>query len=88
MPGQVVVQRFLLDRIDAESRGAAVGGEHDPVVLPAAHEAQAALALVELAEARADVALNAAVEGRCQCRPAAPSNRSGSVIEFMARGCA
>ena len=32
-----------------------------PVVAPGAHEAQAALALVQLAEARADVALHAAV---------------------------
>ena len=58
---QIVVQWLLLDRIDTEPRGAAVGGEHDPVVLPAAHEAQATLAFVELAVARADIALDAPV---------------------------
>ena len=58
--GQEVRERLLLDRVDAEARGAAVGGEDDPVALPGAHEAQAALALVQLAQARADVALDAA----------------------------
>ena len=54
-------ERLLLDRVDAEARGAAIGGEDDAIVAPGAHEAQAALALVQLAQARADVALHAAV---------------------------
>jgi hypothetical protein len=56
-----VIQGLLFDRVDAESRGAPVGGEHHPIVLPATHEAKAALPLVKLAEARADIALNATV---------------------------
>ena len=59
--GQIVVQWLLLYWIDTEPRGAAVGREHDPVVLPATHEAQAALAFVEPAIARADIALDAPV---------------------------
>ena len=39
----------------------AVGREHDPVVLPRPHEAQAALAIVQLAQTRTDVALDAAI---------------------------
>src|SRR4029450_8339882 len=52
---QEMVERLLLDRVDAEAGGPPIGGEHDLVVLPRAHEAQAALALAELAVARADV---------------------------------
>ena len=59
--GQEVGERLLLDRVDAEARGAAIGGEDDAIVAAGAHEAQAALALVQLAQARADVALHAAV---------------------------
>src|SRR5262249_46867195 len=56
-----VVERLLLDRIDAKAGGAAVRGEQDLVVLARAHEAQAALAFVQLAVARAQVALETAV---------------------------
>ena len=56
-----MVQWLLLDRIDAEPRGTAVGGEHDLVILPATHEAQAALAFLEPAIARADIALDTPV---------------------------
>src|SRR5436190_13971948 len=59
--GQIVVQWLLLYWIDTEPRGAAVRREHDPVVLPATHEAQAALAFVKPAIARADIALDAPV---------------------------
>jgi hypothetical protein len=55
-----MVVQWLLLWIDTEPRGAAIGREHDPVP-PATHEAQAALALVEPAIARADVALDAPV---------------------------
>src|SRR5687767_14913057 len=58
---QVVVERLLLDRIEAEPGGPPVGGQHDLVVLATAHEAQPALALVELAQPRAHIALNAAI---------------------------
>src|SRR5439155_27308681 len=60
-PGIKVVERLFLDRIDAESRGAAVGGEHHAAAFHLAHEAQAALAFVQLAVARAQVALHAPV---------------------------
>ena len=59
--GQEVVERLLLDRVDAESAGAAVGGEHHLVVDPAPDEAQATLTLAQPAGARADVALHPAV---------------------------
>src|SRR5688500_10928384 len=56
-----MVQRLLLDRVDAESAGAAVGVEPDFAVLDAAHETQAALSVVHLARARTHVALHATV---------------------------
>src|SRR5262249_17748628 len=62
-PGQEVVQRLLLDGVDAEATGAAVGGQHDLIVLAGADEAEAALPLVQLAVTRAQVALDAAVVG-------------------------
>src|SRR5689334_23301247 len=56
-----MVERLLLDRIDAESRRSPVGREDHRVVLALAHEARATLALVQLAFARAEVALDAPV---------------------------
>src|SRR5207244_11639693 len=56
-----VVERLLLDRVDAEPGGAAVRGEHHAAAFHLAHEAHAALALVQPAVARAQVALDAAV---------------------------
>ena len=58
---QKMVQRLLLDRVDAEAARAAVGGEHHLVVLARADEAEAALSLVQLAKPGTDVALHAAV---------------------------
>jgi hypothetical protein len=57
-PGQEVIERLLLDRIDAEAARTAVRREHDLVVVPLANEAHAALALAQLAEARAQIALH------------------------------
>jgi hypothetical protein len=59
--GVEVVERLLLDRVDAEARTAAVGGQQQFAALHGAHEAGGALALVQLAVARAEVALDAAV---------------------------
>src|SRR5689334_13265893 len=59
-----MVERLLLDRVDAEAGGSAVAGQHDLVVHPAPHETEAPLALVEAAVAGADVALDAAVGQR------------------------
>src|SRR5262249_48405513 len=60
-PGQEMVERLLLDRVDAEARGASIGGEHDLVVVAGAHVAESALAVMETAIARAEIALDAAV---------------------------
>ena len=62
--GVEMVERFFLDRVDAEAGGAAVGGQDHLAAYILAHEAQAALALVQLAVARAQVALDAAVVER------------------------
>jgi hypothetical protein len=56
-----VVERLLLNRVDAEAGRATVGREYDLIVLPGAHEAQAALAFVQLAQPRADLTLDAPV---------------------------
>ena len=56
-----VVQRLLLDGVDAEAAGAAVGRENHFAVQAAADEAQPTLALAKPAEARAQIALHAAV---------------------------
>jgi len=57
--GIEVVERLLLDGIDAEARGAAVGGEHHLAVLVAAHEAERALTGADEARARAQRAADA-----------------------------
>jgi len=56
-----VVERLLLDRVDAEPRGAAVGGQHHVVAFAHPDETGAPLAVAELAVARAQVALDPAV---------------------------
>ena len=67
--GQEVVERLLLDRIHAESARAAVGGEHDPLAFAGADEAHAALAVVQSAVPRADLAADAAVGQRAEVAP-------------------
>jgi hypothetical protein len=59
--GIKVRQRLLLDRVDAEAGRSAVGGQHHGVVDPLAHEAEPALAGLQGALARAQVALDPAV---------------------------
>src|SRR5258708_31634428 len=54
--GIEMVQRLFFHRVDAEARGAAVGGEHHAAAFHLAHEAQAALPLVQLAVARGSAA--------------------------------
>ena len=61
MPGKEMVERLLLDGVDAEAARSAVGGEHDLAAVAGADEAEPALAVVQLAGARAEVALGAAV---------------------------
>src|SRR4030095_1917485 len=67
-----MVQRLLLDRIDAETGRASVGGQHDRVVEPCANEALPALSFVQPAFTRAQVALNATV---VEAMPPAPRGR-------------
>jgi hypothetical protein len=56
-----MVERLFFYRVDAKARRAAPGGEHHLVALARAHKAGAALALVQAAFARAQVALDAPV---------------------------
>jgi hypothetical protein len=56
-----MIERLLLDRIDAEARRAPVGREHHRVAHARANEACAALTLVQLAVAGAEIALHAAI---------------------------
>src|ERR1700730_4170442 len=93
-----MIERLLLDGIDAEAAGPPVGGEHDPAVLASAHEAETALALLQLAEARAEIALDAAVFERVpvfrgnrqagngyigHCRNSHPRQRRDSPVKFL-----
>ncbi len=60
--GVEMVERLLFDGVDAEAGRAAVGGEfHLAAIDHLAHEAGTALAFVQLAVARAEVALHTAV---------------------------
>src|SRR5262249_34167320 len=56
--GQEVIERLLLDGIDAEAARAPPRGEHDGVVLASAHEAKSPLTLVQSAGAGTHVALD------------------------------
>jgi hypothetical protein len=56
-----VVERFLLDGVDAESTRTAVSGQDNRVMLASANEAEAPLAFVKTAEPRTDIASDAAV---------------------------
>src|SRR5438876_8593015 len=78
-----MVERLLLDRIDAKAGGAPVGRKQNLIVLPRAHEAQAALPLMQLAIARAYVALDTAI---LQPMPiAAGHTLDGGLIHAQAR---
>jgi hypothetical protein len=59
-----MVERLLLDGIDAEAGRAAIGGEHHAVAHARAHEAGTALAFVQAAIPRAEVTLDAAIVER------------------------
>ncbi len=61
MPGRKWFSGFFSIGSMQIAAGAAVGGQHDLAALAGAHEAEPALVLVQLAEARAQVALHAAV---------------------------
>ena len=56
-----MIERLLFNWIHAKAARSAVGREHDLVVAIRAHKAQSALALVQLAVARTNVALNTPV---------------------------
>lgn len=57
-PGQEMVQRFFLDRVNAKTAGAPVGRKHDLAALPGPHKTQSPLPLVQLAEPRTEIALD------------------------------
>jgi hypothetical protein len=63
-----MVQGLFFDWINTEATGAAIGREHDFTVFARTHETQAALALVQLAVARAEITLHPAV---IECVPIA-----------------
>src|SRR5512132_2391707 len=56
-----MVERLLLDGVDAIARGATVGQQHHLAVHPPAHEAHAPLAFLHAAGARADIALHSPI---------------------------
>ena len=56
-----MVQWLFLDWVDAEARGAAIGREQNFVAAARTHEAEPALAVVELAISGTEVALDTAV---------------------------
>jgi hypothetical protein len=74
-----VVQRLLLDGVDAEPGTAPVRREEHPVPDPLANEAKPALAVLQLAVARAQVALDAAV---VELVP--PARRMFAAVEVVA----
>src|SRR5690606_18869277 len=59
--GKEMVEGLLLDGIDAEARRPSIGCQNHGLARAGAHETQAPLAVLELAFARADVALQASV---------------------------
>jgi len=56
-----MVERFLLDWIDAIPAGPSVGRQDNPVIGARPHEAQASLTFMQPAETRAEIALNSSV---------------------------
>jgi hypothetical protein len=58
---QEMIERLLLDGIDAIPARPAIGGQNDPVVGARPHKAQPPLALIKLAKARTQIALDAPV---------------------------
>ena len=58
---QEVIQRLLLDRIDAKSAGSPVGRQDDLTAFAGAHETEAPLALLQFAKARTQIALDTPV---------------------------
>src|SRR5262249_6059013 len=59
--GQEMIERLLLDRVDAEAGRAAIGSEHHLILGARTYEAEPALALVQAAITRAQIALDASV---------------------------
>lgn len=56
-----MIERFLLDGVDAESTGTAVGGQDDRVALSGAYKAEATLTIVQTTETGTYVASNTAI---------------------------
>jgi hypothetical protein len=77
-----MIERFFLHRIDAITARSPVGGQHHFIVLPCAHKTHSALALVELAKSRADIALHAPV---FESMPVAGRHDGGKIFYFSLR---
>jgi len=56
-----VIERFFFDRIDGETARASIRRQHHPIAAALAHEAEAALAFVQAAITRAEIALDATI---------------------------
>jgi hypothetical protein len=56
-----VVERLLLDWVDAETRRSPVSCQNDCIIVAGAHKAKAALAFPQLAKARAKITLDPAI---------------------------
>ena len=56
-----MIERLLLNRVDAKARGSTPCGQHHLIALAGPDKTQAPLPVLELAKARADIALNAAI---------------------------
>ena len=59
-----MIQRFFLDRVNAETAATAISREHDLTADAPANKTKTALALIELAKARAQAALDASIRQR------------------------
>jgi hypothetical protein len=56
-----MVERFLLDRVEAKAARTAVGCQNDLIALPRTHKAEGALTFMQSTEARTQVALDATI---------------------------
>jgi hypothetical protein len=74
-----VVERLLLDRIDAEPARTPIRGEDDLVASPSPHEAKTALALEQPTGPRAEVALQLTI---VESMPVAPGHLRGGFREI------
>jgi len=56
-----MVEWFFFNGVNTKTAGTSIGGQHNLVIFPGAHETQPPLAFLEMTESWADVALDAAI---------------------------